>query len=207
MITVNVSTANVSKELNAIEREQLPFATALALTRTAQRVAQDLRDQIAQKLDRPTPYTLAGVFVSPAKKTDSSPIAVAGIKTNQSQYLDPLFAGSGRDFKKFEIKLRSGTTQVVPSIYAKLNGFGNLNKGLLLSAIADAEGQQSKYFIGSPQDLPRGLYERVGKAVKPLLIFIDEASYAKTLSLDEALRLAEQVFDREFDKALAGALS
>lgn len=207
MIQISVSTQNLQAGLNDLERSQLPFATALALTKTAQRVAKDLRDQIAQKLDRPTPYTLAGVFVSPAKKEqfpDQS--ATAGIKASQSSYLDPLFAGGGREFKKFEIKIKGKVQKAVPAQTAKLNAFGNINKGLLLSAIKDAESSSKRYFIGEPENMPRGLYERVGKGLKPLLIFVSGTQYDDILSLEKSASLASEVFDDEFEKALARAI-
>ncbi len=52
---------------NALAR-QLPFATANALTRTAHKVMDAEKVEIARVFDRPTPFTLNAFMVVPARK-------------------------------------------------------------------------------------------------------------------------------------------
>ena len=56
-IDVRADIKGAVKYLNRVQRKQVPFATALALTRTAQDVAKAETAQISKKLDRPTPFT------------------------------------------------------------------------------------------------------------------------------------------------------
>lgn len=57
----------------AAMRRQLPYATSVALNRTAEAVRQALVQQTQQVFDRPTPYTLNALRVARASKGTSSP--------------------------------------------------------------------------------------------------------------------------------------
>lgn len=50
----------LSAGLNDIARQQVPFATALALTRTARKAKGMLYGEMRSKLDRPSPFTVPG---------------------------------------------------------------------------------------------------------------------------------------------------
>src|ERR1035441_633525 len=64
------TTIDVSRALNLCETvlRQLPFATAKALTRTAQLIKAAEVDEMRRVFDRPTPWTLNSVFITPATK-------------------------------------------------------------------------------------------------------------------------------------------
>ncbi|QBI77096.1 hypothetical protein [Pseudomonas phage vB_Pae_CF3a] len=55
-------------DLTELEQRQIPYATATALTRTAQGLMDRLRDEMRVVFDRPTPYTLNSLRMVPARK-------------------------------------------------------------------------------------------------------------------------------------------
>jgi hypothetical protein len=50
--------------------DQMPYATALALTRTAKAAKEEVERQLPSLIDRPTPYTMRGFRLYPATKRD-----------------------------------------------------------------------------------------------------------------------------------------
>ena len=51
-----------------LRRDQIPFATAYALTKTAQAAKEDLEQEIVKVFDAPTPYTQRAIYIRPAQK-------------------------------------------------------------------------------------------------------------------------------------------
>lgn len=62
--------------LNALERKQLPFAAALASTRTAGRAQTKIRRNLPRRFTIRNKWVQSGIRVKPAKKTDPRPRAV-----------------------------------------------------------------------------------------------------------------------------------
>lgn len=62
--------SRVIKGLNDFHQKQLPFATSLALNRTAQAIRKDLRSEMERVFDRPTPFTLNSLQITSSSKTD-----------------------------------------------------------------------------------------------------------------------------------------
>jgi hypothetical protein len=121
--------------------KQARFAAAVALTRTAQDVKAAERDQIGKVFDRPTPYTLRSLFLSPATKDKLEAMVWlkddrAGSGTPATRYLLPHIEGGSRGTKGFERALqRQGLMPAghfaVPASGVKLDAFGNVSKGTI----------------------------------------------------------------------------
>lgn len=149
--------------LDRLEREQLPFAAALALTRTAQEVQSALYAEMQTAFDRPTRATLNSLYVQPATKAKLE--ARVWIKDGRSRsasgntivgesgawgkgraaskWLQPQVYGGQRSKKGFERRLeRSGVLApgqyVVPGDSAKLDSYGNIGKGKLNKILSGA---------------------------------------------------------------------
>lgn len=114
--------------------------TAVAMTRTAQMVRQEVKQKTPQFVDQPTRWTMNSTFVKGAKPEKLT--ALVGFKDWSSSgvpaatYLQPIAAGGTRKHKPFERRLQSrgflGSSEyAVPSgiAPAKLNTFGNLPAG------------------------------------------------------------------------------
>lgn len=152
--------------LDRLEREQLPFAAALALTRTAQQVQQALRADMAISFDRPTRATLNSLFIEPATKDRMTArvwINDGGVSAHRQgvarasggsmggwgadraaiRWLKPQLDGGGRKHKSFERMLQRrgmlGTDQyVVPGEGAPLDQHGNIRRGALNRILSGA---------------------------------------------------------------------
>ncbi len=131
-----------------VERRQLPWITALSLTRTAKAVQADLRSEMQSRFDRPTRWTLNGLYIKPA--TIKSPtamvcfkdkLAMSGSGRPASVYLQPQASGGGRSLKAFEKalaftnRLPSGA-HYAPGAAAKLDAHGNITGGQITKILS-----------------------------------------------------------------------
>lgn len=132
---------------------QIPFATAKALTETAQYAQQAERREMETQFDRPTPYTLDSTYVKPATKADL--VARVWIKddtfkgTPAAKYIGPEVYGGERHLKRFERALQSrgllpGGMVAVPGSAAQLDQYGNVTRGQIVEILSflNAFGEQ-----------------------------------------------------------------
>lgn len=138
----------IEKHLSGLARDQVPFATALALTKTAQFIEQKIKEEIQRVFDRPTKFTLNSTFVRPATKQrlsaevkikDESFKAVAPIK-----WLAPQIYGGTRTLKRFEQRLVSANAMppghfAVPASGADFDSFGNMSRGEIVRMLSDLQ--------------------------------------------------------------------
>lgn len=150
--------------LDRLEREQLPFAAALALTRTAQVVAEDLRAEMRVVFDRPTPATLNSLYIQPATKQrmearvwikDGRNVSPGGGVVGEAgrwgkgraavKWLTPEVFGGPRSDKGVEGLLRrKGALQqgqyIMPgeSMKGSLDKYGNISTGLMTKMLSGA---------------------------------------------------------------------
>lgn len=235
-ISVKFDISKVLEKLNKLQYEQVPYATAKALTATAQAVKKDLQNEMRQVFDRPTPYTLNSIYVKAARKTDLT--ARVWLKDGAG-YLHPQIFGGRRTIKNFERALQSrgllpSGMYAVPGSAAKLDQYGNMSKGQLmqiLSALNVAEmtsgylanrlqrikgrakKNQGQFFVGRPgRRLPLGVWQRFGfthgSAVKPVIIFVSSVAYKPRFKFFEVGRdTINREFGKQFKSAMAEALS
>lgn len=129
----------VTRTIRNLEK-QTRFATAKALTKTAQKVQTKLVRKMQKKFDRPTPYTLRSTFIKPATKGNLT--AMVGLKDRAgskaglppAELLAHHFTGGGRAIKGLERYLqRAGLISagefVVPGAGARLDRYGNMSRG------------------------------------------------------------------------------
>lgn len=151
--------------------KQIPFATALALTRSAQAAQKDLIAAMPMHLDNPTPFTLNSTFVKSATK--SRLIAEVGLKdwaargTAAARYLFPQIHGGKRGDKRSERAMRfRGLLQpgqyLVPGDDAKLNKYGNIPAPQVVKALSNVSGQIDEA-QNTTSDRAKGKRQRSGK--------------------------------------------
>lgn len=223
-------------ELTDLERNQLPYATALALTETAKKVKERLEGEMRAVFDRPTPYTLNSLRLFPATKQKL--VARVWMKNEAdkaapaTKWLTPQVYGGGRDDKRSEKLLRAKGVlpegkYIVPGRDAKLDGFGNIGRGQLQKIIAGLGAQQDKYSNSTDSrrsigNLKRffvmrrgreaiGIGERTGSGrdkVKLVLAFVGRPGYRKEFDFFTiANQEAEDELQIQFELALARALA
>lgn len=127
-------------------REQVPIATAMALTWTGRDVRDAERRSMATTFDRPVPYTLNSLFLKPATKRDlTARVWVkddrAGSGTPATKYLVPEIEGGRRSMKGFEAMLqRIGALpagwRAVPGEGADIDQHGNMRRGQITQILS-----------------------------------------------------------------------
>lgn len=136
-LTHSTNLSQVQAALTKTEREQIPFATALALTKTAQKVKAGEISVMKRNLDRPTQFTLNSLFVKPATKATQQARVwfkdFAPKGTPAADYLQPQVQGGQRKLKRHEKALiarglMKSTQYAVPAAGAKLDQYGNMKR-------------------------------------------------------------------------------
>ena len=143
-IKVNIDTAKFRKRMEAVQR-QVPFATAVALTKTAQDVQAELKREVSRVFDRPTPFTLASLRVKPATKQRLIARVYfrdeAGDGIPPAVYLQREVEGGVRRPKRFEkalarkLGLPAGL-YAMPGKSVQLDAYGNVPRSLIVKVLA-----------------------------------------------------------------------
>jgi hypothetical protein len=123
MIRIDLSSAmkELTRDLDRLERQQVPFATARALTDVARKAAAVETASLPKTFDSPTRFTLNAFAVIPARKSNLT--ATLLIKDRQAQYLGP-YEDGGKQW------LGTKRGMLTPK-NVTLNAYGNLTKGRL----------------------------------------------------------------------------
>ena len=218
MIGMRSNGDRLARRLSDVGRKQLPFATAVALTRTAKGAAEATKLRLRAVLDNPKSFTVNAPKFTPAKK--AKPVAwvslkkVAGGPSPVAKYLRAQERGGPRRHKGFEVKLIADGIMrpdefAVPGRALKLDRYGNISRANLRKIFAGLAGGGGKlgFFVGSMGG-NRGVYRRRGKRVEPVLMFVRGAPrYAGRLGFRRAAVVhARRVFGEEMSKAFAEAM-
>lgn len=160
-IDVSEFVKKFDRYLTNFQHTQMPFATALALTRTAQLVKKGEVEEIEKTFDKPTPFTKRGVGIVPAKKNNL--VAEVFVKDIQAAYLEP-YAFGGRS-----IPAKPGEVAMLTPKAIGLNTYGNIP----YQKIKKLLGNKAKYFIGTVNTKNggniSGVWERtVNKKAQPV---------------------------------------
>lgn len=218
MITVKVNTDVLERKLQAIAGEQVPYATAVALTNTAKDCSVALSDELPKYLDNPTPFTMRAFAIQRAEK--STLRAKVFTRDAQGRYLKWQVEGGDR--------APSRKLQRLPGDIA-LNAYGNLPAGEIkrLVALAKAGKRVSKargakvgvsskvdLFYGDPGNgRAVGIYKRIVKGdqefLVPLVIMPQgPVKYRPRFPAERIVReTAARVFPERFRAALRLAIS
>lgn len=190
MISVKIDTSQVTGMLGGAVR-QMPFAISLGLNWTAQEVKKDEITEMKRCFDRPTPFTLNSLQLTPAhlegcrrkfasgergKWTDTKLTAEVWFKGQHDHYLLPQIEGGGRPLKPWEMGM-GGKHFIIPSVCTQLDQYGNLGRGMItklrslygqisvagFDAATKAKSKRAQYFMLAKGrgKLPAGIYERV----------------------------------------------
>jgi len=148
VVSVKADITAAMRKLREIEQRQVPFATALALTRAAQFAKRTLVEEMRRDFRNPTPFTLNSLRVDAATKSDlRSKIYFkdfAGSGTPASKYLAPEIFGGARSAKGFERSLqRVGILPsgwfAVPADGAPFDQYGNVPAGVLVKILSQLQ--------------------------------------------------------------------
>ncbi|AMR79285.1 hypothetical protein [Cupriavidus nantongensis] len=208
--SLSTSIADVVRNQYSVYARQVPFAAALALTRTAQRAAEAEEQALQRSFESPTPFTLRAIGVQRATKQNLA--AAVFVKDRQAAYLRPEIEGGRRELKTFEQMFQGG--YVVPAAGVKRNQYGNVSKATIkrIAGELNTSGNAKRYFRGVPRghNLPAGIYARVNNntSIVPLMVFARDPIYEKRFQFSEVAELAARDgFEAEMAAAWAQALA
>lgn len=134
ILSIRSNVRQVTADLDRLERKQIPFAQALAVNNLAALVQKAEREEMEDVFDGVTPFTLGGVRVRRARKSD--PTATIFLGDIAEAYLAPYIKG-GRHFL-------GGKKGLLNPKAVSLNRFGNIARGRLA-----ALKSKSNVFVGT----------------------------------------------------------
>lgn len=122
-------------------QKQLPFANALALTKTAQEVKSELVEGMSKQLDRPTGFTRNALYLQAATKQRQEARVWLKDGTRKTHYLLPQIEGGNRPLKRFEERLvaigaMGAGERAVPGTAVQLDAFGNMSRGQIVKILS-----------------------------------------------------------------------
>lgn len=196
-VSATTNAADLERRLNNAFARQVPFATALALTRTAQKIREAEKAEMQSAFDRPTPFTLNAFQVVPAnKETLAAEVRYKDTPLwTRKHFLEVQEAGGLRGQKGMEKRLMFGLPVpfpvwgIVPVFRGRFGGaqadrYGNWatsERNRVLSQLqvqGDAfanstprslRRQSNRYFVPK-HGLPPGIYKRGPNSDIPILI-------------------------------------
>ena len=200
-----------------VGEEQVPFATALTLTRTGQDVKAEVDRQLPQVFDNPTAYTQAGFRLYPATKRNLR--ALVTFREDARHFLNAQVTGGQRSMKALERALQATKAlppgmMAVPAQGARLDRYGNVDRGQIVqvlsqlritmtagysrnmshdarAAIRAQKRAGGRFFVPKPgSSLHPGVYQRelLGRNIAPVFLFVRSANYKVRLPVDEIAR-------------------
>jgi hypothetical protein len=187
-VTFNVS-ADISKavaRLRAIP-SQVQFATALALTRTAQDVQREVTAQLPIIFDRPIPFTQRAIRIVMASKASlTSSVYIMPIA---ARYLAAEIAGG--------IETPMGKMFALPTNYPR-DQYGNVPRGAVKRLL-----QRPDVFSGRVRGIA-GIWQRLpGGRISLLFLYVPKALHRKEFDF---AAIAEGVIQRRLLPNFAEAL-
>lgn len=144
----------LNRKLTDVENRMLPYAVAGALTKTAQEIRAVMRSSMPAIFDRPTPFTLGSIYITPANKAKLQ--AQVWIKdfaakgTPAVKYLAPEVFGGGRNLKRSERALQSagilppGMMTVIGQS-GPLDAYGNLRGSIYTRMLSQLKANPDPY--------------------------------------------------------------
>jgi hypothetical protein len=231
-ININIDMSGALAKL-AAAKEQVPFATALALTRTAQFVKEAEREAMGEAFKALTPFTRNSLGVTAATKTNlTAYVGVRGDENGAARSLRPeIFGGSrkrGLETALFRAGLPPPGMAAVPGKFAKMRGgHVDIAWAAALAAAITVQGASGitigmtkrrnlrrggaeQYFVLTEKRgrLLPGIYGKKARQVFPYIIFVREPKYSARFNFFGIGQAAARArFPIEFDLALKKALA
>ena len=191
-LRVKADVKQATRYLKRVQRKQVPFATAKALTATAQDTQKNLVKGMKRDLHRPTPFTQKGIGIRRATKKNLT--ASVFVKPIQLEYLKwAIFGGT-----------RQPRSQVIIIGNTRRNQYGNTPG---FRKFRSRQLAKANVFEGEVNG-QAGIWERKRRGgVKLLALYVDSATYRKRFRFFERARKTAQArFPKQFDRAMKAAL-
>lgn len=224
-IDIRSHVAEATRFLADVHKRHIPIATYAAATWTAEEVKQQEIKLMHRVFDRPTPYTINALYKIPATK--HRPYATVEFKdtttstTAAKRWLNPNIHGGPRSSRASERQLAllmGSSFFVAPARGAPLDQYGNLKRSIYSRILSQLKVARDPYQNASDSRRSKGkrsasaffipkkggaVFERKGKAIRPILIFIRPPQYKKIFPFYET---ATAIISREYPRIFKTAL-
>jgi hypothetical protein len=195
-LKLTVDLSSLTRGLNEFQRTQVPFAAALALTRTAQRCQANVRGEMGSRFTLRNAWTKQGIVIKPATKT---------------RLQSEVFVGDLWDYLKQQeggaLKVPIGGRKylAVPTLAAR----GGSASGIIGRAMRPRQLLSNKNSGAMLIKTKNGLLlivQRVGRQLVTLYVLVPHGNIKDRLGLvDISQKTVAAVWEEEFAKALAEA--
>lgn len=226
MISFENNLKEFTRGVSDFSRNQLPFATAMALNNTGYKVLDGQKKLIKKSLDNPKPYTVNSLQIARSNRAKKNKQFVLidlkkprGKQNAVGKYLQWQIHGGARQAKGIELKLRGmGVMRVdeyiMPSKELRLDQYGNMSNALWKKILAGIISPNSEYFV-MPRKIQRkrpklipGIWKRISREkIEPVVLFVKRPNYKDIIRYYEgAEKLARHHFPNELEKSFRRAL-
>jgi CheY-like chemotaxis protein len=200
-LSIQADFTQLTKNLTAMQRQQVPFAIAQTLNALGDDVARAVTVQMDRYLDRPTPFTKKayvggrGFKGKRATKRNFEAILIPG--DIQAKYMKFQIAGGTR--------LPDQKAILVPTRISPKNKFGNLSRANRKRIVAGG----GKFFsAGDREEKTPGVYKREGERIRPFAFYVDDARYEAIFPIEKiAGGIVRNNLPRRFREALARSMA
>ena len=200
-LSIQADFTQLTKNLTAMQRQQVPFAIAQTLNGLADDAAKAITFQMDRYLDRPTSFTKKayvggrGFKGKRATKRNFEAILIPG--DIQAKYLKFQIAGGTR--------LPDQKAILVPTRISPKNKFGNLSRANRKRIVAGG----GKFFsAGDREEKTPGVYKREGERIRPFAFYVDDARYEAIFPIEKiAGGIVRNNLPRRFREALARSMA
>jgi len=192
-IDIKVDIKRALRKLD-IAAKQIPFATALALSKTAAQAQRDVTAELPRIFDRPNPFTQRAIGYQRASKANLT--AMVFVRPKQAEYLRRQITGGTR--------LPRGRGLALPAD-VPLDQFGNVRRAWLRQV-----RNRRDVFSGTVGGVA-GLWQRTGKGgargLKLLLAYEAKAEYSPRFDFASLVKQSVQRhLQRNVREAVAQAM-
>ena len=213
-IILKAEIKEVTKGLTRLQKKQIPFALAGALSDVAKNTAKNTKNNLS------LPNKAKDKFEGGATPFTQRAFMWQGAdKKNLASYV--YIADKQNDYLKFQVeggtRTPKGRSLLVPTRNVRLNNYGNLTKGQRNKFFSDTD----KFFTGVPKGFQgnqdfAGIWERYGgkksPKIKMVVSFKDSAKYTPKFNMlklteDSVFSPGQFGFTSNFRKRLDFALS
>ena len=212
-LSIDDSGINKAKLFVATIKNQLPYATSVALNNVAFNVRKELGKQTTSSFVNPTKFTQSAFKYNKSTKAN----LVAEVYADPTRRFFPTqIKGGDRKAKPYEGFLRGLGNGAIPSggrlvpTTTVLNAAGNPKKnifGTIASKLSTTD--QGGVFIGTPKGGSRGagVYRRSRGQLYAYFVHVDRTQYQSRFPMERVgMATARRLFPSELNKALDRAM-
>jgi hypothetical protein len=216
MIRLSIDDAGIDKAklFAATIKNQLPYATSVAINNVAFNMRKDLGQQTTKSFVNPTKYTQSAFRYTKSNKANLEATVFAD---PSRRYFPTQIQGGDRRNKRYEGFLRGLTKGGIPSggrlvpTSLVLNAAGNPKKNIFATIANKLDSQdQGGVFVGTPKGGGRlpGVYRRSRGKLFAYFVHVDSTQYQPRFPMEQVgMATAKRLFPTELNKALDRALN